>query len=40
MITLIIVQVAAKLAYFGKEAGATWRETQRLRRILPGPTEE
>jgi hypothetical protein len=40
MVTLLIVQIAAKLARFGKETGAAWRETQRLRRILPGPTEE
>ena len=40
MVTLIIVQIANKLARFGQEALETWRETQRLRRILPGPTEE
>jgi hypothetical protein len=40
MITLIIVQAANKLVRFGKEVRATWRETQRLRRVLPGPTEE
>jgi len=40
MITLIIVQAANKLAHFGKEVLDTWRETQRLRRALPGPTEE
>ena len=40
MLTLIIMQVAARLAHFGKEVGETWRETQRLRRTLPGPTEE
>jgi hypothetical protein len=39
MLTLIIVQVA-RLARFGKEVRETWRETQRLRRALPGPTEE
>ena len=40
MVTLIIIQVATKLARFGKEARETWRETQRLRRSLAGPTEE
>ena len=40
MITLIIVQVANKLAQFGKEVRATWQEAQRLRQALPGPTEE
>jgi hypothetical protein len=40
MLTLIIVQVATKLARFGKEVRETWRETQRLRRRLPGPPEE
>jgi hypothetical protein len=40
MITLIIVQLATKLARFGKEAHAAWHEAQQLRRLLPGPTEE
>jgi len=40
MVTLIIMQVATKLARFGKEARETWRETQRLRRNMAGPTEE
>ena len=40
MITLIIVQVANKLARFGKEVLETWQEAQRLRRALNGPTEE
>ena len=40
MVTLIIIQVANKLARFGKEVRDTWRETQRLRRNLAGPTEE
>ena len=40
MITLIIVQAANKLVRFGKEVRDTWRETQRLRRSLGGPTEE
>ena len=40
MVTLIIIQVASKLARFGKEARETWRETQRLRRNMAGPTEE
>jgi hypothetical protein len=40
MVTLIIIQVVTKLARFGKEARETWRETQRLRRSMAGPTEE
>jgi len=40
MITIILVQVAAKLARFGKDVRQTWRETQRRRRTLRGPTEE
>ena len=40
MITLIIVQAANKLVRFGKEVRDTWRETQRLRRNMAGPTEE
>ena len=40
MVTLIVIQVATKLARFGKEVRETWRETQRLRRSLDGPTEE
>jgi hypothetical protein len=40
MVTLIIVQMATGLARFGKEVLATWHEAQRLRRLLPGPTEE
>jgi hypothetical protein len=40
MVTLFIVQVATKLARFGKEVREKWRETQRLRRTLPGPREE
>lgn len=40
MVTLIIMQVATKLARFGKEVRETWFEAQRLRRILHGPTEE
>ena len=40
MVTLMIVHVANKLARFGRDVRDTWRETQRLRRILPGPTEE
>jgi hypothetical protein len=40
MITLIIIQVANKLARVGRQARATWRETQRLRRSLGGPSEE
>jgi hypothetical protein len=40
MITLIIIQLANKLARFGNEVRETWRETQRLRRTLAGPMEE
>jgi hypothetical protein len=40
MITLIIIQLANKLAHFGNEVRETWRETQRLRRTLAGPMEE
>ena len=40
MITLIIIQLATRLARFGNEVRETWRETQRLRRTLAGPTEE
>ena len=40
MVTLIIIQVANKLARFGKEVRETWRETQRLRRTLAGPMDE
>jgi hypothetical protein len=40
MITLIIAQFATTLAGLGKEALATWREAQRLRRRMSGPTEE
>jgi hypothetical protein len=40
MVTLIVIKVATKLARFGKEVRETWRETQRLRRSLSGPTEE
>ena len=40
MVTLIIIQLATRLARFGKEVGETWRETQRLRRNLAGPMEE
>jgi hypothetical protein len=40
MVTLIIVQVATRLARLGREVREMWRETQRLRRSLDGPTEE
>jgi hypothetical protein len=40
MVTLFIAQVAHKLAHFGKEVREIWHETRRLRRTLPGPTEE
>jgi hypothetical protein len=40
MLTLIIIQVATRLSRVGKDIRETWRETQRLRRSLGGPTEE
>jgi hypothetical protein len=40
MVTLIIIQIATKLARVGKKARETWYETQRLRRSLAGPIEE
>jgi len=40
MVTLFIMQTAIKLARFGKGVLETWHEAQRLRRSLPGPTEE
>jgi hypothetical protein len=40
MVTLIIVQMAHKLARFGKEVREIWHETRRLRRTLRGPIEE
>ena len=40
MVTLIIVQAANKLARLGRNVLETWREAQRLRQALPGPTEE
>jgi hypothetical protein len=40
MITLFIMHAASQLARFGREVRETWQEAQRLRRTLPGPTEE
>ena len=40
MVTLLIVQLANKIARFGKEARDIWREAQRLRRAMPGSSEE
>jgi hypothetical protein len=40
MVTLFIMQVAIKLGRFAKEVVETWHDAQRLRRSLPGPTEE
>jgi hypothetical protein len=40
MITLFIVHVGNKFARLGREVRETWLEAQRLRRTLPGPTEE
>jgi len=40
MLTLIVIQIATWLDRLSKEVRDTWRETQRLRRSLAGPTEE
>jgi len=40
MITLLIMQLATRLARFGNDALETWREVQHLRRTLAGPTDE
>jgi hypothetical protein len=40
MVTLFIVHVANTLTPFGKDVAEIWHETRRLRRSLPGPTEE
>lgn len=40
MTILIITQVAARLARFGREALATWQEARELRRQLSGPADE
>ena len=40
MLTLILIHAATRFARFSKDVGETWRETQRLRRSLSGPTEE
>ena len=40
MITLIIVHAASKLVRLAREVRETWQDAQRLRRRLPGPTEE
>jgi hypothetical protein len=40
MVTLIVVHMANKLARLAKEVREAWSEAQRLRRSLPGPTEE
>jgi len=40
MVIVIFVHLATNLARFGKLVRETWLETQRLRRTLPGPTEE
>jgi hypothetical protein len=40
MVTLLIMQLATRLARFGNDVHATWREAQRLRRTLAGPTDE
>jgi hypothetical protein len=40
MVTLIIVHVANRLVRFATDVHDIWSETQRLRRVLPGPIEE
>jgi hypothetical protein len=40
MVTLFIAHLANKLARFAKDVRDIWSEAQRLRRDLPGPTEE
>ena len=40
MVTLLIMQLATRLARFGNDVRETWREAQRLRRTLAGPTDE
>jgi hypothetical protein len=40
MFMTTIVHAAGKLVRLGKDIAETWRETQRLRRALSGPTEE
>jgi hypothetical protein len=40
MVTLFIVHMANRLVRFAKDVHDIWTETQRLRRVLPGPTEE
>jgi hypothetical protein len=40
MVTLLIMQLATRLARFGSDVLETWREAQHLRRTLAGPTDE
>ena len=40
MFMTTIVYAAGKLVHLGKGIAETWREAQRLRRALSGPTEE
>jgi hypothetical protein len=40
MVTTMILHVANRVAQFGKEVREIWREAQRLRHAMPGPTEE
>jgi hypothetical protein len=40
MVTIMILHVANRLAHIGKEVREVWREAQRLRHVMPGPTEE
>ena len=40
MVTLFIVHLANRLVRIANDVRDIWSETQRLRRTLPGPTEE
>ena len=40
MVTIMILHVANRIAHVAKEARDIWREAQRLRHAMPGPTEE
>ena len=40
MVTITILHAANRLAHLAKEVRAVWREAQRLRHAMPGPTEE
>ena len=40
MVTITILHAANRLAHLAKEVRDIWREAQRLRHGMPGPTEE